>query len=111
MEMFDRFVETKIALDGKVEVNLVSPSAEEMEDACAAFVKAERRFRKLDADPACVTDRDLNVRWWNALEALYQCDIALWKLFCGPDRSPRSNRHYAEFRARLVAGKRLRADA
>ena len=45
------------------------------------------------------------------MEALYQCDSALWKLFVGPDRSVRSTKQYNEFRSRLIAGKCLRADA
>jgi hypothetical protein len=111
MEMFDEITETKVAPDGTAEVRLASPSAEKMETACKALVIAERRFRKLDENPACVTDGRLNCTWWDALEDLYCCDKALWELFVGPDRSALSNKRYSEFRSRLVAGKRLRADA
>jgi len=105
--MFDEEVETRIAPDGKVEVMLVSPSAEEMEEAQAAFLVAQRKFRALEGDPEAVTDKLKNLRWWNALEVLYECDHRLWELFCGPDRSPRSNAQYSAYRERLVGGKRL----
>ncbi|MFY9529185.1 MAG: hypothetical protein WAR24_09755 [Candidatus Acidiferrales bacterium] len=80
-------------------------------DLCTAFVKAERRFRNLDEHPDVVTDPKLNVCWWNAMEAPYVCDKALWEMFIGKDRSVKSNRMYNEFRAKLIAGKSLRADA
>jgi hypothetical protein len=51
------------------------------------------------------------VRWWDSLEALYLADKAQWKLFAAPDRSVCSNKQYNEFRSRLIAVKRLRADA
>jgi hypothetical protein len=80
-------------------------------EACADFVKAERRFRQLDENPDCVTDMNLNVCWWNAMERLCQCDKALWEMFPAKDRSVKSNRVYNEFRSKLIAGKCLRADA
>ena len=113
-KMFDEVKEVRIeTVDGKPRVTeeTVEGDAKEMEEAIAALVQAERRFRKLDADPACVTVRDLNAGWWDALEALYSADKALWKLFVGSVRSVRSNEQYNEFRSRLIAGKRPRANA
>jgi len=35
--------------------------AEAMQEACGMFLTAERKFRKLNANPDCVTDPRLNV--------------------------------------------------
>jgi len=83
----------------------------EVQEACVAFVRAERIFRALDANPRCVTDSDLNLKWWNAMESMYQRDRALWRLFVGPQPDMRSNKLYAKFRELLLKGKSLRADA
>ena len=102
--MFDGVIETSIKPDGEVEVKLVSPSAEEMEEAQADFIQAE--------NPDAVTDARLNVRWWNCLEKLYESERELVRLFCGPDRSLRSIAQYNAYRERLIRGKRLyRTDA
>ena len=112
MEMSDEEVTTLIKTDDKVEGKLVSPSAEEIEEAQAGFIQAEKRFREINAHPDVVTDAKLNVRWWNCLEKLYESEKELVRLFCGPDRSLRSIAQYNAYRERLIRGKRLnRADA
>jgi hypothetical protein len=110
VEMFDELVETKMSDDGKAAVkHLVAD--EQMHIACRALIFAERQFKKLDADPACVYNHEKNLRWWDALETMYCADKALWELFVGPDRSLRSNMQYAQFRSRILAGRPIRADA
>ena len=114
MEMFDTLVETKIAADGTAQVRTMyeeGDQSEAMREACHAFVCAERRFRKLDENPACVTVPALNLQWWDALESMYLCDKTVWRLFVGPTPDLRSNMLYAKFRALLLKGKSLKADA
>ncbi len=105
--MFDKVIETSIKPDGEVEVKLVSPSAEEMEEAQADFLQAEKRFNEINSNPEAVTDMGLNLRWWNAMERLYVCEKRLWELFCGDDRSARSTALYNQYRERLIRRKRL----
>ena len=115
MEMFDEQIATLIKADGTVEqkrwVTEDTLQSEAMDDACRAFVAAERRFRKLDENPACVTDPRLNGEWWDSLELLYRTDKTVWRLFVGPQPDPRSNRLYAKFRELLLKGSSLKADA
>ena len=106
--MFDELVQAKAS---KVTEKRLTEEEEKMQIAVRALVIAERRFKKMDADPRKVSERDTNVRWWDALEDLYCCDKALWELFVGPDRSMSSNMQYAQFRSRLVTGVPVRADA
>jgi len=109
---FDEVVETTIKPDGEVEVKLISPSAEEVEEAQADFIQAEKQFREINANPDAVTDGRLNVRWWNCLEKVYKSEKRLGELFCGPDRSRRSIAQFEAYRERLIRGKRLyRTDA
>ena len=84
---------------------------EPMNLAVRAFVVAEQHFKRLDAHPLKVSKKEVNYQWWCALEAMYDADKALWHLFCGPDKSPRSNAEYAKFRLRLVTGVPNRSDA
>jgi hypothetical protein len=70
MEMFDELISTTIKPDGRVEVKHVDDAfqAEAMGEACGFFLTAERKFQKLNANHRRVTDPDLNVRWWDALD-------------------------------------------
>jgi hypothetical protein len=116
MEMFDEEIRGIVRAEGMVEqkrwVIEDTLQAEEMEQAQAAFLVAEKKFRRLDSDSEVVTNALKNARWWDALEALYQADRALWELFTGRDRSVQSNQMYNAYRERLIRGKRLyRADA
>jgi hypothetical protein len=51
------------------------------------------------------------LEWWDSLEVLYRTDKTVWRLFVGPQPDPASNRMYAKFRALLLEGKSLKADA
>jgi hypothetical protein len=75
------------------------------------FLTAERKFQKLNANPDCVTDPKLNMRWWDALESVYQRERVVWRLFVGLQPDPASNRQYAEFRRLLLESKSLQANA
>src|SRR5271154_5525963 len=84
---------------------------EQMNLAVRAFLVAEQHFKRLDAHPLKVSKKEVNYQWWCALEDMYAADKALWHLFCGPDKSPRSNMEYAKFRQRLITGVPNRSDA
>lgn len=113
--MFDQEIQTLIREDGTVEQRswLAEDAlqAEAMEQACDALVKAERRFKKVNAQPEAVTDPKLNALWWERMEEAYLCDRALWELFTGKDRSVRSNKLYNQFRRMLLEGSSLKANA
>jgi hypothetical protein len=115
MEMFDQEIKTLVRQNGTPEqkqwVTEDTLQSEAMSDACHAFVCAERRFRKLDENPACVTDPRKNGEWWDSLEILYRTDKTLWRLFVGSQPDPASNWLYAKFRALLLKGKSLKAGA
>lgn len=80
--MFDELVQYKAA--PKAERH---PTGEEekMNIAVRAFLVAEQHFKTLDAHPLKVRKKEVNLRWWTALEDMYCADRALWELFCGPD--------------------------
>ena len=110
--MFDKIVETKVMPDGTVEVNLVSDSAEDMENAVADFVQSYRQFRETNnLRPDAATEANLGMAWWKRLEYLALADSRLKECFCGRDRSPASVRHYHKYRLKLIDGKRYRTDA
>ena len=117
MEMFDELVETKISGNGKVTVKRRITDEEtlaEMEfaEACAEYVRAARKFEKLDRIAKAQKGIPDNLcAWFDALEEQYQADKRLWLLFVGADRSRRSNLMYCEYRKMLLSGGKLRADA
>jgi hypothetical protein len=90
--MFDEVVETKIAADGGVEVNLVSPNAEETEfmEAAMAYAEAERRRVRLSKMEASVAE-------WNAMDGVHRAEKKLYALFTEGDRSVRMNMMYNEY--------------
>jgi hypothetical protein len=107
--MFDGVIETHIAPDGTVEVNLVSPSPEEVENAASELFLSWKDFRNLNAEGPCAIH---DYKWWKALQWLALSDSRLKDLFCGRDRSPRSIAMYHRYRLTSVAEKKkLRADA
>jgi hypothetical protein len=108
MEMFDEIIRYNAA--PKPEKHLTEDE-EKMNAAVRAFLVAEQHFQRMDAHPLKVSKKEVNFRWWTALEDMYAADKALWHLFCGPDKSLRSNMQYAQFRLRLVTGVPFRADA
>jgi hypothetical protein len=114
MEMFDELISTTIKPDGTVEERRVTEDAlkaEAMQEACGMFLTAERKFRKLNANPDCVTDPRLNVEWWDALDLVYRAEKTVWRMFVGSQPDLRSNMLYAKFRELLLRGRSLKADA
>jgi hypothetical protein len=107
MELFDEIVETKIASDGSVEVNVVSPSPEDVEYAASDLFLSWKKFRDINSPGA-----HLGIEWWRAAECLMLANNRLKDLFCGRDRSPRSIRLFHEYKLTLITDrKRLKADA
>ena len=84
---------------------------EKMNLTVRTFLVAQSDFSRINEHPLKVTKKEVNYRWWCALEALYDADKALWHLFCGPDKSMASNMEYAKFRQRLISGVPSRSDA
>jgi hypothetical protein len=82
----------------------------DFEEAQAAFLVAEKKFRHLSEHPNVVSDPKTNYRWWCALEELYECDKKLWLLFVGQDRSVRSNVMYNDYK-RLVMCRHTKVNA
>ena len=81
-------------------------------DACEAFVRAEREWEKQDAIAKRPGARPTDVcKWFDALEERYQTEKRVWLLFTADDRSLRSGMMYLQFRDALLSGKVLRADA
>jgi hypothetical protein len=113
MEMFDQIVETKIEADGTAQVRTMyeeRDQSEAMREACGVFLTAERKFRKLNANPDCVTHPRLNVEWWDALQLVYRAERRVFHLFVGPQPDMRSNMLYAKFRELLLKGSSLKAN-
>ena len=81
----------------------------EFAEACDEYVRAARKFEKLDKAQKGIPDN--LCAWFDALEEQYQADKRLWLLFVGVDRSRRSNLMCCEHRSALLSGKSLRADA
>lgn len=84
----------------------------EFSEACDEYVRAARRFEKLDRIAKAQKGIPDNLcEWFDALEEQYQADKRLWLLFVGKDRSPKSNKMYCEYREMLLSGRKLHADA
>jgi len=114
MQMFDEEIATLIKSDGTVEERRVTKDtlqAEAMQEACGAFLAAERKFRKINAHPHCVTDPRLNVEWWDTLDLVYRAEKTVWRMFVGSQPDLRSNMLYAKFRELLLKGSSLKANA
>jgi hypothetical protein len=110
--MFDEIKTVHIRkVDGKFVGDEELLAEMNMQEACGMFLTAERKFRKLNANPDCVSNPRLNVEWWDALEHVYRCERTVFRLFVGPQPDMRSNRLYAQFRELLLKGKSLKADA
>jgi len=117
VEMFDKLAETKISGDGKVTAKRRITDEEtvaeaEFAKACDEYVRAARKFEKLDRMAEAQKGSSDNLcAQFDALEEQYQADKKLWLLFVGKDRSRRSNIMYNEYRKMLLSGGKLRADA
>jgi len=111
---FDELISTTIKADGTVEERRVTEDtlqAEAMQEACGAFLAAERKFRKINAHPDVVTDPRLNVEWWDSLELVYRSEKTVWRLFVGSQPTMADNKLYAKFRELLLKGSSLNANA
>ena len=115
--MFDEITETKIAPYGTATSKRYVTDDEtirEMDfaEACGEYVRAARKFEKLDRIARAQKGIPDNLcAWFDALEEQYKADKRLWLLFVGADRSRRSNLMYCEYRKMLLSGGKLRADA
>jgi hypothetical protein len=84
----------------------------ESAEACDEYVRAPRKFEKLDRRAKAQKGIPDNLcAWFDALEEQYQADKRLWLLFVGADCSRRSNLMYCEYRKMLLSGEKLRTDA
>ena len=116
MEMFDEVIETTIKPDGAAEVKPLATgetlAEADFAEACDEYVRAARKFEKLDRIAKAQKGVPDNLcAWFDALEKQYQSDKRLWLLFVGADRSRRSNLMYCEYRRMLLSGEKLRAHA
>ena len=116
MEMFDEVIETTIKPDAKAQVRTLFDERElagtEFGEACEEYVRAAKRFEKLDRVAKAQKGIPENLcAWFDALEEQYVTDKRLWLLFVGADRSRRSNVMYCEYRKMLLSGEKLRANA
>jgi len=116
MEMFGELISTTIKPDGTSEVKplVTEEVAAEMEfaQACEEYVRAAKRFEKIDRIAKAQQGIPDNLcEWFDSLEAQYVADKRLWLLFVGKDRSRRSNLMYCRFRLDLVSGKTSKPNA
>ena len=116
MEMFDEVIETTIKPDGTAEVKPLATgetlAATEFNEACDEYVRAAKRFEKIDRIAKAQQGIPDNLcEWFDSMEAQYVADKRLWLLFVGADRSRRSNLLYCEYRKMLLSGGKLCADA
>jgi hypothetical protein len=108
--MFDEVAEARM-VNGKPLISDERQVAElDFNDACEAFVAAEKAFCKANATVRVDVSADV-CRWWDLLEARYKTEKKVWQLFIGGDRSPRTGRMYLQFRETLLSGRSTRADA
>ena len=82
-----------------------------MEEACGLFLTREREFQRIAQHPRVVTDPQMNVLWWDRLEAVYIAEKVVQKLFTGPQPTLEQNKLYAKFRKLLLEGSKLKANA
>ena len=82
-----------------------------MEEACGMFLTAERRFQKLCAHPDVVTKPKLNIAWWDSFGGRLSEGARGLAAIRRSEPDMRSNILYARFRALLLKGKKLTADA
>jgi hypothetical protein len=112
--MFDEEIATTIKPDGTAGVKH-SPAEQtivelDFQTACYQFVKAEKKFNKLNLTIRLHASTDV-CDWFDALEARYLAEKKLWELFTGGHRSPRMGRLYLEFRDSLIRGESLKPNA
>src|SRR5271155_2854242 len=95
--------------DDTDEVNLVSPSPEEVLDAASDLFLKWKDFRNLNVEGPCAIHDD---KWWKALQWLPRTAPPPQGMFWAGGGRPRSIAMYHRYRLTLIAGKKkLRADA
>jgi len=111
MEMLDE-IKTVQMVNGKPLISDEIQVAElDFAEACEDFIKAERKFNKIEATVRLNSSASV-CEWWDSLEERYKCEKRVWELFTAGDRSPRSGRMYLQFRdSLLLDGKTLKANA
>jgi hypothetical protein len=82
-----------------------------LEEACGIFLTREREFQKIAQHPRVVTDPQMNCLWWDRLEAVYQAEKAVWRLFVGAQPTMEQNKLYARFRKLVLEGSKLPSNA
>ena len=93
------------------EQTLAEMDARNMEEACRLFLRAEQRFQKLCEYRDKVTNAEVNVAWWSALERVYELEKIVWRMFVGEQPTMADNELYAKFRKLLLDGSKLKANA
>jgi hypothetical protein len=96
---------TEYTLDGKkVE------ERNEFQRACDEFVKAEKRFCKLNLSVRM--DMSANADgWFAALKQRYVTEERVWELFCSGFETVQMTRLYLSFRDHLLGGESLKPNA
>ena len=106
--LFEEIVETRIAPEGTLEVNLKPNIDQEMEASVADMVRAWKDFKVANGDyPIAVW----GYTWWKALVHLALAEDHLKEQFLGRDRSPASIKQYHRWRLSLCDGRPFRANA
>ena len=78
--------------------------------ACDDFVKAEKRFCKLNLSVRL--DRSANADgWFAALKQRYVTEERVWELFCSGFETVQMTRLYLSFRDHLLRGESLKPNA
>ena len=96
---------TEHALDGKkVE------ERNEFQQACDDFVKAEKRFCKLNLSVRLDTSANAD-GWFAALKQRYVTEERVWELFCSGFETVQMTRLYLSFRDHLLRGDSLKPNA
>lgn len=83
----------------------------DFQEACDVFLAAEHWFQRINAHPGKVSDPHVNLRWWVALEEVFEKEKVVQRLFVGPHPTLEQNKLYAKFREVLVQGNKSKMKA
>lgn len=108
MYLFDEEIMTPIKAGGTAEQKRMLAEdglqVEEMASAIADLKHAWQRFRKVDAEPNAALNRNHEVEWFHAVEALGLADSRAKQVFTGGRLDPASLRQYAKWRKHWIEG-------
>lgn len=96
---------TEHAPDGKM-----VEERNEFQRACDDFVKAEKRFCKLNLSVRVDRTADAS-EWFPALKQRYVTEERVWELFCSGFETVQMTRLYLSFRDHLLRGESLKPNA